>query len=81
MDHNNIVHLFREWNSQAEALTSEFEHQVKVGRMKRGLNVGVQNRLSKNGVNKKVLLGSRYEPRFIKPRGKSWLRVAELAGL
>lgn len=81
MAHYGMNHLLGAWRAQIAASKDEFNHQVVATRRRHGLNVGVQNRLAKNGANKSVLLGKNYEPKFIMPRGKAWLRTAILSGL
>lgn len=81
MAHHNIATLFSAWRSHIDALSNNCDRQVESGRARRGLNVGVQNRLSKKKANKKALLGTRYEPNFVRPRGKAWIKVAVLSGL
>ncbi|PSV00327.1 hypothetical protein [Photobacterium kishitanii] len=78
---NRIDALFDAWNAQISASTSDFRKQVTATRRRNGVNVVAQNRLTKNGVNKKIMLGNRFEPCFVQPRGKAWIRVAELSWL
>lgn len=81
MAHNGMASLFGAWRKNESALTFNCSHQVTAGRARRGLHVGVQNRLRKNGANTKALLGESYRPVGVYPRGKAWVRVAELSGL
>ncbi len=82
MAHNDICKLFGAWRAHETALTYDFSHQVNTVRFKRGLNVRQQNKLIQtNKANRKALLGKQHSPDFIYPRGKAWIRVAELSGL
>lgn len=81
MAHHGIKRLFGAWRAQTTASKFNFSQQVNADRHKRGLNVRAQINLVKKGVNKKALLGEEFTPKFVEPRGKAWLRVAELSGL
>lgn len=81
MPHNEMNRLFGAWRAHITASTFSFYQQVAADRCRHGLNVRSQQRLVKNGANKKVLLGYNFKPKFVQPRGKVWLRVAELSGL
>lgn len=81
MAYNGMSRLFGSWRAHISALTFDHQQQQNKVRFSQGLNVGVQNRLLKNGANRKLLLGKCYEPKFVKPRGSAWRRVAMLSGL
>lgn len=81
MAYNNINQLFGAWRAQRTTSTFSFDQQVAANRFRQGLSVKEQIKLTKKGANKKVMLGQNYDPKFIRPRGRAWIKVAELSGL
>lgn len=81
MAHHGMKALLGAYRLQRSTLTFDHSWQVNATRRRHGLNVGVQNRLRKKGANSKAMLGQPFEPKHIKPRGKTWIKVAELSGL
>ena len=82
---NNLNQLFEAWTKQKMDMHMPFHHE-DIGRRKtRGLNVKKQNELRKKGASLKSCSGNdnklRAKLNRVTPRGKTWLKVAELAGL
>ncbi|HHJ3234254.1 TPA: hypothetical protein ACQJO1_004661 [Vibrio parahaemolyticus] len=82
---NNIHYLFEAWTCQKLDISMRFHHEDIERRKARGLNVKKQNELRKKGARLKSCSGKadklRAKLNRVTPRGKTWLKVAELSGL
>ncbi|WP_063661495.1 hypothetical protein [Aliivibrio fischeri] len=81
MAYNGMNRLFGAWRAQESAETFSFSQQVSINRRRHALSIKNQISLIENGANENVMLGTTYKPKFIYPRGKAWVRIAELSGL